>query len=194
MKISLFGDSFSVPKHNDQYDSWVSLLSKEHNIINHSECGVGEYKILKQIQNATEYSDLSIVTHTSPFRIYAEHNPLHAESEYHKNCDVIFSDVEPHEDSFSTACKQYFKYLFNEHHCIDMHTLVLKEIETLLPNAIHITHFDYTGLYKPAGLIEMYNTWILNKGTVCHYNEQGNYTVYKEICNAIQDTQTRRSL
>jgi hypothetical protein len=52
MKLAIFGDSFRVQKKNQPYSSWVDLLSQHFDITNHCECGVGEYKILKQLQSS----------------------------------------------------------------------------------------------------------------------------------------------
>ena len=58
-------------------------------------------------------------------------------------------------------------------------------------SVIHITHFDYTNLYQfDNTLIELYNTWIENKGTINHYNVNGNNIVFnqllKTLCNSNQ--------
>jgi hypothetical protein len=67
MKIGLFGDSFGYQTPNTAFEGWVDLLSKHYKISNYCKCGIGEYKILKQLQreNLSQF-DCLIITHTVP--------------------------------------------------------------------------------------------------------------------------------
>lgn len=184
MKIGLFGDSFGVQKRNEPFNSWVTLLSQHYGIINHCESGVGEYKILKQLLNSdlTEF-DYIIVTHTSSTRIHVEHNPIHRASEYHKNCDIIYADIAERQDEFSVACQLYFKHIFDINYATFVHNAICEKIDKLLDNkkVIHITHFDYAGLYSFRDLINFHQLFLKNRGEVNHYNEDGNTKVYEEV-------------
>ena len=67
----------------------------DYNVTNVSQAGVSEYKILKQVEDHL-YSndfDLVIVCHTSPYRVHTPEHPVH-NSGLHKDCDLIYSDVE----------------------------------------------------------------------------------------------------
>lgn len=190
MKIGLFGDSFGVAKHTDEFSSWFSLLSAHYDIINHCECGIGEYKILEQLRNSDlEQFDHIIITHTSAARVYVKHNPIHNTSDYHKNCDIIFADIENRTDQFSVACQQYFKYIFDLDYAIDVHNMICKEIQSLIDgkSVTHITHFDYSGLFEFPNIINFHKFYLENKGPVMHYNQSGNMYIYqvllKELCS-----------
>ena len=189
MKIALFGDSFGVQKVDEQFNSWVTMLSQHFEIYNYSECGISQYKILKSIQrtNLSTY-DKVLITHTSPGRVYVNVNPLHLVTRYHKNCDIIYSDIEKNSDDFSKACQMYFKYIFDFDHAMDMHNLICKEIDFLLANksTIHITHFDYDNLYMFKDLINFYPLWLKNKGEVNHYNQAGNSQIFQVLLDQLR--------
>jgi len=184
MNIGLFGDSFGYQKDNQPFENWVDLLSKHFQITNHCECGISEYKIFKQITKTNlDKFDLSIITHTSATRTFVPYNPLHFNSDTHQNCDIIYSDIADRSDDFSTACRQYFKHIFDLDYAIDIHNLICKEIDQLCSNkkVLHITHFDYDRLYKFPNMINFYKHWIDHRGPVNHYNKVGNNTVYQTI-------------
>jgi hypothetical protein len=188
-KIGVFGDSFGYQKKNEPYASWVDLLANYATVDNHSECGVSEYKILKQLERADldQYDDI-IVTHTSYSRVFVEYNPLHADSEYHQNCDMLYADIEAHKDEFSRAGQLYFKHIYSEDYARDIHNLILKEIVALLAGrrVVHMTHFDYEGLYPLPNLLEFYSLFINNRGPVNHYNERGNQEVFDQVLKRLQ--------
>jgi hypothetical protein len=184
MKIGLFGDSFGVQCRDRPYKSWVDLLADQHGIKNYCECGVSEYKILKQL-TSTDLAqfDQIIITHTSPTRVYVKYNPLHCDSEYHKNCDIIYADIESHTDEFSTAGQLYFKHIFDLDYAVDIHNLICKKIDEVChnQNVLHITHFDYSKLYPFKNLQSFYKLFLKHRGNVNHYTEEGNKKVYQEI-------------
>ena len=182
--IGLFGDSFGFQKKNEPYPSWVDLLDQHHTIDNHSECGVSEYKILRQLQftNLDSY-DTIIITHTSYSRVFVEYNPLHATSLYHKNCDILYADIESNTDEFSHAGQLYFKYIFDDNYAKDMHNLVLKEIEEVvgLRKVVHMTHFDHAGLRPLPDLLDFHTLFLNNRGQVNHYNEAANEIIFNTV-------------
>jgi hypothetical protein len=188
MKFAIFGDSFGVQKKDQPYPGWVDLLSQHFDITNYCECGVSEYKILKQLQNTDlDQFDKKIIVHTSATRIYVKHNPLHQLSKYHKNCDIILRDIEHNRDDFSKSCQLYFKYIFDLDHAIDMHNMICKTIDDLCKGItfIHTTHFDYTGLYSFPNMINFYQLFLRHRGDVNHYDKFGNYQIYQSILKAL---------
>lgn len=184
MKVAIFGDSFGVQKKHQPFASWVDLLACHHDIKNYCECGVGEYKILKQLRAADLRSfDKILIVHTSATRTFVRHNPLHQSSQYHKNCDIILSDVESGQDEFSLACRSYFKHIFDIEYAIDLHHMFCKEIDYLCRehSTIHTTHFDYTGLYQFSNMINFHKLFLKHRGPVCHYDQQGNIEIYNTL-------------
>ena len=64
MKILIAGDSFATVWPDSQL-GWPTLLAKKYSVVNLAQAGIGEYKILKQIQSQEINNfDLVIVSHT----------------------------------------------------------------------------------------------------------------------------------
>jgi len=183
-KLGLFGDSFGYQKFNQPFKSWVDLLDNHFEIANHCQCGVSEYKILQQLKTSNlDDFDVLLITHTSATRIFVPHNPLHSNSNTHQVCDIIYTDIADRNDEFSQACQQYFKHIFDLDYAINIHNMICKEIDQLCSHkkVLHVTHFDYDGLYDFPGVINFYKHWLDNRGTVNHYNQVGNELVYQTI-------------
>jgi len=188
MKLAIFGDSFGVQKKNQPYPSWVDLLSQHFDIINYCECGVSEYKILKQLENANlDEFDKKLIVHTSATRIYVKHNPLHQSTEYYKNCDIILSDIENRNDEFSHSCNLFFKHIFDLTYAIDIHNMICKTIDARCQdkNVIHTTHFDYSDLYQFPNMINFYDLFLKNRGDVNHYTKLGNHLIYQSLMKVL---------
>ena len=185
MKIAIYGDSFASPQYDPQNLGWPILLKNNLIVHNYAMSGVSEYKILQTLKK----SDLSqfdkiLIVHTSPNRIYVPHNPLHQNTKYHKQCDIIFSDIEHKRDEFSVACQQYFKYIFDIEYASDLHNLICKNIDEITNqfDTSHITFFDYTGLYQFNNkLRSFYETWLINKGSINHLSSHGNSLIYLAV-------------
>ena len=182
--IGLFGDSFGADTSNNPYTSWVNLLRQHYIIENHCQSGVSEYKILQQLKSVDlNKFDKILITHTSPTRVYVNYNPLHQHTPYHKNCDLILSDVEAATGEFADAARLYFKHIFDIDYACDIHNMVCREIDELTKNysVVHVTHFDYDGLYQFADMINFHKLFLKNRGLVNHYNEHGNHMVYEVV-------------
>ena len=129
IKLAIFGDSFGVSRDEDEFDSWVTRLSHDYSVDNYCESGISQYKILQNICKVNlDCYDCVVITHTSPYRVYVPYNPLHQDTQYHKNCDIIFADIDQRLDKFSIACQQYFKYIFYIKYATDIHVMICKEI------------------------------------------------------------------
>jgi len=196
-KIGIFGDSFGVGLQSGPNIGWSRLLENHYSITNHCECGIGEYKILCQIKNADlSRFDAIIVTHTSPTRVHTRFNPVHQNSTYHTNCDIIFSDIEHRKDAFSVMAHNYFKMVFDFDYYTDIHNLICKEIHQItqvLPT-VHITHFDYNNLYTfDHKLINFYSHWHAHPGDVNHYSQFGNQHVYENLIYIIEQELDQQS-
>ena len=182
--IGLFGDSFGTDTANNPYTSWVDLLRQQYTVYNYCQSGVSEYKILQQLKSVDlNKFDKILITHTSPTRVYVNYNPLHQNTPYHKNCDLILSDVEAASGEFAQAAKLYFKHIFDINYACDVHNMTCREIDELTKNynVTHITHFDYNGLYQFTGLVNFYNLFLKHRGHVNHYTAQGNQLVYEGL-------------
>lgn len=184
-KIGIFGDSFGVKNQIDDNISWSALLENYFEITNFCQNGIGEYKILRSLQNCKlTHVDAVIISHTSPFRVHTNCNPVHQNSKVRPNCDIIFSDIEHRNDSFSVMAQNYFKFVFDVDYYTAVHNLLCKEIDLLTQSipTIHITHFDYNDLYQFNGkLINFYQHWLTHKGNTNHYSTKGNQYVADQL-------------
>jgi hypothetical protein len=188
MKILLLGDSFSAAVKDNNILGWPILLEKDFTVDNKSQSGSSEFRILENLKKSNlDVYDKIIISHTSPMRTYVNYNPLHQDTEYHTNCDIIFSDIENRKDDFSVACQLFFKHIFDIGYAVDIHNLICQEIDKLTSNhdVLHITHFDYTKLYNFKDMINFYHHWLEHQGSVNHYNQQGNNFVYSEILKRV---------
>jgi len=190
LKILLAGDSFSA-KWPDGPSGWPELLRKEFNITNVSQAGVGEYKILKQIESQDiKKFDLVIVNHTSPFRVHTS-KPIH-NSKLHANCDLIFTDVESNLDiknESTVTAYNWFKYHYDELYQKDIYDLLRKEIHrSITVPYLAIDHTDTSFKHSfEEPHIDFTNHWRFHRGLVNHYTEEGNKIVAQKIKEKINE-------
>ena len=175
MKILICGDSFAVDwtKQFPDDSGWVN----EFEAINLAQAGVSEYKILKQLQSVDlNQFDRIIVAHTSPYRVHVENNPLHKESVLHKDCDLIYSDLENADTSnpIVDAGLKYYKHIFDMEYYKDMYELIQEEIikMTTPRQTIHITFFKDVNADK-----NFYNVFHKHRGVMNHLDDKGNRIV-----------------
>jgi|TARA_R110000822_G_scaffold94767_1_gene217156 hypothetical protein len=171
MKLLIAGDSFAA-KYSGEFPGWSDLIEDQYLVDNIAQCGVGEYKILKQIEsvNLKNY-DVVIISHTSPYRIHTCKNPLHITG-IHKHCDFIYEDVKGR----LPDVEKFFTEYFDLEYAIVVHALIIKEINTLLENCSVInTH--------TLGLDKLFDT---NRGSVQHLDQEGNKIFYNRIKDALR--------
>lgn len=185
-KILIAGDSFAADW-TKKYDGcgWVNLLSKDYIVDNLAEAGVSEYKIYKQLENInkSDYYKI-IISHTSPYRIPVKKHPLHENDLLHYNCDLIYSDLKEKEENINVkSIINFFENYFYEEFYEFTYSLIIKEIKTILPQAIHITFFDI----NDPEILNFKSVFIKNRGKINHLNEKGNNLIYKKIKNLIDE-------
>lgn len=185
-KLLISGDSFSSSHLAGEF-GWPTLLSADFDITNTSYPGVGEYKILQQLKSQNlDLFDAIVIAHTSPNRIHCERNPLYPPGHIYSKSDIIFADVE---NKNSKELVGYFADIFDFEYYKFVHTMCCREIDQLTQNrlVIHLTNFEWTGLYQFENLTNFYNLWIKNKGKYVHYNIQANQYIAQLISKKIHD-------
>jgi len=178
LNILVAGDSFSSVELSGKF-GWPKLLADKHTVNNVSQPGIGQYKILKNIKNNLSGPvDLVIVSHTSSNRVHCETNPLYASGHVYHNSDMIFADVESKLPE-SKSYYDYFRYVFDPEYYNFIHHQCCKEIVAALNDTptIHITHFNWTGLYQFSQLLNFHTLWKENPGSYVHYNQHGNQII-----------------
>lgn len=190
IKILIAGDSFATAWPNSSI-GWPSLLAEKYCVTNVAQAGVSEYKIWKQI-NSTDLSqfDVVIVSHTSPNRVHTRNHPVH-KTTLHKDCDLIYTDIEAHTDWFNpslSAAKGWFEHHYDQAYQNDIYQMLrtdilkkitvpyisLNNLENSLPFVVEPNSLDFTSLWKE------------QRGVVNHYTPKGNKTVFNTIDLAIK--------
>lgn len=178
MRLLIVGDSFAADS-----DGWPSQLGVT--VTNHSQRGVGEYKILKQLKNHAEYECVLIV-HTSPWRVHTPHHPVHAKSNTRPHNDFMLADVEYHAQHHAemTMVHEYLKQYYDPEYQQFVWNCAVDQMMQI-DNAVHCTFHDPEDTAKIA---HNYNhVWQQHPGDVNHLNTQGNALVAQLvehlICN-----------
>lgn len=186
--ILICGDSFAADwtvKYNGYY-GWPNLLAQKYEVTNIAQAGVGQYKILKQLQSVDIEKYTTIITSfTSPYRVHTQHHPVHFDDALHKDCDLLANDIEYYfnkrkdNESLVTA-KNYFKYHFDFEYYNDIYELLINKCMDLIGDKKHIqiSNLDYVSK-KWSDLI------LKNKGLINHLSEKGNVLVYNKIVNML---------
>lgn len=186
-KILIVGDSFASERLSGGI-GWPSLLTKEYTVTNMALPGIGEYKILTLLKSQQlNHFDFVIVSHTSPYRVHTEINPLYPENHIYHASDLIFTDVENKidNDEIARSLYVYFQKVFDNTYYEWIHTKCCEEINCLEQKScakfIHITHFEWKNLYRFPNLTNFYNLWRVNKGPFAHYNKKGSSVIHQHL-------------
>jgi len=199
MQILIVGDSFSADwtvKYPDGI-GWPNLLALDHSIINLSQAGVGEYKILCQlrsIQNIDQF-DLVIVSHTSPYRINTKQHPVHSTDLLHSNADLMFADIEHHLKRFSNkfnlslrSAFNFFVYHSDDKYQETVYELLRQKINNMIgevPCIVISTLNVDTKFLKEKIIVDLTNIQQNYPGFINHLSKDGNQLAYKKIIDTI---------
>lgn len=190
MKILIAGDSFAAEWPNAT-KGWVNMLSKKYSVVNLAQAGVGEYKILKQLEsvNINEFS-LVIVSHTSPSRVHTRNHPLH-KTGFHKDCDLLVNDIVDRCSVFNQnlqVSQGWFRYHYDDEYQIDMYKLVRQQIKNIITVPyISLTHVDIAReLAIEYCNLDFSDLWKQHRGNINHYTELGNTVVFNQLVDQIE--------
>lgn len=181
-KLLIIGDSFSA---DSSLDSWTNML-QNFSVTNLSSNGSSQYRIYKKLvstdlQNFTHV----IIVHTSPYRIYIEHNPLHQSSLTHRDCDLIYQDIKNlDKTNFAKNVAWYFENVFDLEQANVMHHLLVEKIKQFTAHlkSLHISFFENSLLLPVTNLNHL---WKLHPGKINHLNKIGNKKVAEFINNTL---------
>jgi hypothetical protein len=182
MNMLICGDSFSV---GSSKHSWANLLKQNFNVVNLSQAGCSEYRILKQLESVDlKKFDKIVVNHTSPYRIYIKEHPIHKNDTLHHSCDLIYSDVASYADNdIMRIAKEYFENIFDMDYAKDIYKIMLSAIDNLTANndTMHCSHLEWDYLYLFKKFLNLNDIWTSNKGEFNHYSIEGNKIIYQTI-------------
>ena len=185
-KLLICGDSFAADW-TVKYEGygWVNLLKQDYKVTNLAQAGCSEYKILKQLQSVNqEKFDLVLVSHTSPYRLYVPEHPVHKNDKLHKNSCLLYSDIIEHLNDHSelSPVVEYFDKYFDLEYAEFVHNLLLEKIDNLCGNkTLHVSHIKWDNLYTFKNFINFEKIFEKHRGSMNHYNPQGNEIVYQRV-------------
>ena len=190
-KILICGDSFSADW-TVKYEGkgWPNLLSSDYNITNIAQAGCSEYHIYKQIltQKLDKY-DKVIVAHTSPYRMYVENHPVHANDPLHCNSSLIYTDIKEHSKNNPSLKPiiDFYEQYFNEEYAQFTHNLICEQIDKMCPSdTIHISNINCPQCYKFNNMINFHKVFLKHRGLMNHFNDKGNNLIYKRMIKEIE--------
>ena len=187
--ILVCGDSFSADW-SAKYPGckgWPNLLAGQYQVTNLSQAGCSEYKIWLQLASANlAQFDVIIVSHTSPYRIPIEHHPVHYSDPLHKNCDLIFSDIEQSNNVDLQHIATYFKKFFMPDYAIFTHNLIIKhEIQYLQQHfqgqVLHTTIFQQDLEFVGHSYVSFEHVFNDHKGLINHVSDHGNQIIFNKL-------------
>jgi len=192
--ILIAGDSFGCEWPNGK--GWPLELAKNNAVNNVAQAGVGEYKILKQLQNVFEHDkswqknyDCVIVCHTSPSRIHTPTHPVHKQG-LHKNCDLIFSDIQHKFDWFNSrlrTAKNWFWHHYDDDYQKEIYRLMREEINRMISIPyLAVDNFSISNQFAcETNRLDLTEIWPFYRGETNHYTEEGNQIVLKQIIDKL---------
>ncbi len=189
MKLLIAGDSFAADWSIKYPESrgWPNLLAEKYQTDNVAQAGCSEYRIYQQLlASDLDNYDLIIVSHTSPYRIYTEYNPLRSKDLMHHHCDLLYSDVKnlaKHHSEY-TSVVAYFEKFFSLDYAEFCYATVREKINELIKNhqVLHLAHVNLPGVVDLDFSQEFKN----NPGTINHYNVTGNQNIYQRLIGRMQ--------
>lgn len=191
--ILICGDSFAsdwTVKFDGQ--GWPNMLADQYKITNEARAGVSQYKIYKQIeQSDPKKFDAVIIAHTSPYRLYVKKHPAHSKDPLHRDCDFIYSDVKANADKFPelNSVVDYFEKYYDNDYASFVHNLICEKIENMTASwpckVIHLINFP--NQYKFKNYLDFVNIFASNRGTMNHFNEEGNLYVFNRIVRRLEE-------
>jgi hypothetical protein len=170
-KLLIIGDSFSA---NTDAPSWTMCIDN-YVVDNVSMCGSSEYRLIKKLNSidTTKYSKV-IFVHTSPNRIYVETNPYYSTSTMYRNCDLLYADMHARlPDQYAADVVWWFENVFDIEQAEFTHSLLVDYAVKKLPNAVHMTFFDY----QLPEVKSLHSVWKAHPGSINHMSAQGNVKV-----------------
>ena len=204
MKILIIGDSFAADwtvKYSNN-SGWPNQLAEQLDVVNLAQAGVGEYKILKQIQSVRNIQnyDCVIVSHTSPLRINTRQHPVHHNDKLHHNADLMLNDIEYHytrwRNLFNTAlqtARNFFFYHFDEQYQNDIYILLRKEINCLIGTVpcVVISNLSIDSPFITEDcVINMVEIQQKHAGLINHLSPYGNALVLDAVSKKLESIRT----
>jgi hypothetical protein len=188
MKISIIGDSFAT---DTGLDSWVTMLSQDHNVTNFSRRGISQYRIFKITQDNFPTiidSNLIILFHTNPDRVFVPDHVNYPTRSLlsHSSADMMANDIMTRPE-WSNISKTYYKYFFDFEFQNMLHFFIIKNIVESFSHNL-VLHCSGHNLKNLSFIdIKLFNDqFLLNAGSTNHLNRIGNEIIFNYVTEIIK--------
>jgi hypothetical protein len=200
MNILIVGDSFSADWSSkfNQYAGWPNLLAQKNWVINLSQAGCSEYRILQQLQSVKNIDifDCVIVSHTSPSRIFTTKHPLHHSDSLHHHCDLIFTDIDYHYkrprywfNRALSSARNFFIYHYDQEYYQYLYSKIRQDID-LLTETVPLLSLSFFECLTDLGYthdLNFSNLLIESPGLINHFSESANNFIFQQVNQVIQN-------
>jgi len=186
MNIVIIGDSFSS---DNCEGSWVEQVASKYNVVNLSQRGISEYRIytiVKKNLSLINQSDILLLWHTNPDRIYLPDTveyPTRTVSS-HAHCDMVANDALSN-SHWNKIAKIYYKNFYDKDMQEDLFSLVIEKIHRIVTCRM----FDFSGfeISNPTHFIKSFHDMRNNfSGHINHFDLTGNSLIYQYINQGIE--------
>jgi hypothetical protein len=175
--ILIFGDSFSSDWGKDSRISWVDIISKQFDVVNVAQAGVGEYKIYSQIKSL-DLSNFSYIigNHTSHSRVHSR-TSIHSTS-MHRNCDLIYTDC-----LHRSEAKWFFENVYDDDYYRYIYDMIRSEIDGMLERYSTFIFDPFYTEYKNVHSFK--GKWEFSPENKNHFSPEVNREIAELIKNKI---------
>jgi hypothetical protein len=186
--VLICGDSFAADwsLKYPQRLGWPNLLAKDFNITNLAQAGCSEYRIWQQLKSVSlDQFDYIIVSHTSPYRLFVKHHPVHAGDVLHHSSDLIYNDIKDHAKANPQldSLVDYFENYVDLDYLADIHYLICQEIDKLMVGypVLHLTNMDWHKFYQFNPVISFEKFYSTDSTAMNHYSDSNNRIIYEQL-------------
>lgn len=202
MKLLILGDSFAADwtvKYQHKGLGWPNLLANEHDVTNLAQAGVGEYKILCQLDTIQDIKqfDTVIVSHTSPYRVNTRKHPVHTGDKLHHNADLMLNDIEYHSSRLFNffnrslrSARDFFQYHVSLEYQETVYKLLRQEINKKIENVncIVVSNIIANSEFATeSNILDLCDVQMSHPGLMNHLSEQGNKIAYEKILKILEN-------
>ena len=183
MKIAIVGDSFSS---DSDSGSWITLLEKNHQVINFSQRGISQYKILQIINqnlDILQSVDKVIVWYTNPDRIYVNQDvdyPTRLNST-HKFADMVASDI-LNKKEWKNIAETYYRFFYNQ----ELQDFIAESVIDQTRNLLGIDIVECSGFnFSDNKIKSFFEIRKQYQGKINHFDINGNKIIYNWITSTL---------
>lgn len=192
--LLIVGDSFGTPTESC-HPTWYEILGENHDVINLSQSGVGQYKIHQQlVLTNLDRVNIVLIISTSPYRLHATTNPFYHNHLTHSSCDLLYNDIKSRmPDDTAEKIIWWFHNMVDLDYCRFIHNLIVEEsMRYCLKKGKKILVLNFLDPdFKNSFCLDLYPTWKRHSGDINHLNHTGHLIVAEKIQHWLLDNRDK---